>query len=546
MTSAIFFNSEAYAVPGSRIMGRNVAGASFLRGFLQHSRTDEFWAHVARREDAASFSAAVSHAGRSEPVQIVTSETLPSLAKPGTLFHPGPSLGAHAWRRSAFGHASWSLCGITHTTCDAGAMDSLADLLVAPIQPWDAIICTSHAVKDAVTRMQQAKADYLKDRLGAVRTILPQLPVIPLGVHAKDFSFNDADRRAARLALGVDENTIVVLYAGRLNFHGKAHPLAMYLALQKAAATMPAGRKTVLLQCGWHASEFSAKAYDEAARCACPSVEVRSLPEKDRRAAWAGADIFCSLSDSIQESFGLTPVEAMAAGLPVIVSDWDGYKDTVRDGIDGIRIPTLMPAAGFGRDLALRHALQIDPYELYCGHSSALVSVDVDAAAAAFTSMFNSPALRARMGSAGKARAQEVYDWSVVLRSYESLWSGLTAERAAAKSTGTPNPTWPARLDPFYAYAGYPTQQLSTNTKLQLADGDLRAAKGRLSALQNLEMVKFASTVLPQSEELEAVLAAAVQPISAGDLARIVAPTRQAIVLRGLVWLLKLNILRIA
>lgn len=546
MTSAIFFNSEAYAVPDTRIMGRNVAGASFLRAFLQYSRTDQFWAHVTRREDAAAFSAAVSSAGRTEPVQIVTSETLPSLAKPGTLFHPGPSLGAHAWRRSAFGHPSWSLCGITHTTCDAGALDSLADLLVAPIQPWDAMICTSRAVKDAVMRMLQAKAEYLKERLGAVRTILPQLPVIPLGIHAQDFSFSDAERRTARRALGVDEKTIVILYAGRLNFHGKAHPLAMYLALQKAVAKMPAGQKALLLQCGWHVSEFSAKAYDEAARYACPSVEVRSLPEKDRRAAWAGADVFCSLSDSIQESFGLTPVEAMAAGLPVIVSDWDGYKDTVRDGIDGIRIPTVMPAAGFGRDLALRHALQIDPYELYCGHSSALVSVDVDAAAAAFTSMFSSPALRARMGSAGKARARDVYDWSVVLRLYEKLWSDLATERAAAKSMGASNSAWPARPDPFHAYAGYPTQQLSTTTKLTLVDADLRTAKERLSALQSLEMVNFASTVLPQSEELEAVLAAAGQPISAGDLARIVAPTRQAIVLRGLVWLLKLNILRIA
>ena len=28
----------------------------------------------------------------------------------------------------------------------------------------------------------------------------------------------------------------------------------------------------------------------------------------------------------------------MAAGLPVVVSDWDGYRDTVRDGVDGFRI----------------------------------------------------------------------------------------------------------------------------------------------------------------------------------------------------------------
>ena len=47
-----------------------------------------------------------------------------------------------------------------------------------------------------------------------------------------------------------------------------------------------------------------------------------------------------SLSDNFQETFGLTPLEGMASGLPVIVSDWNGYKSTVRNNIDGFKIPT--------------------------------------------------------------------------------------------------------------------------------------------------------------------------------------------------------------
>ena len=69
-------------------------------------------------------------------------------------------------------------------------MEGLQDLLSAPVQPWDAVICTSNAGKAVVTRLLQAKADYLVERLGAQRIVLPQLPVIPLGVNTADFVFS--------------------------------------------------------------------------------------------------------------------------------------------------------------------------------------------------------------------------------------------------------------------------------------------------------------------------------------------------------------------
>ncbi len=141
------------------------------------------------------------------------------------------------------------------------------------------------------------------------------------------------------------------------------------------------------MECGWHANDFIAKAYAEAAALACPSVRVVTLDGRkaeDRHTAWAGADVFCALSDIIQATFGIVPIEAMAAGLPVVVSDWDGYKDTVRDGADGFRVPTVMPQASLGGDLAYRHALEMDTYDMYYGHTCSLVAVDVQATDKAF------------------------------------------------------------------------------------------------------------------------------------------------------------------
>jgi glycosyltransferase involved in cell wall biosynthesis len=547
MTAAIYYHPEAYTTGGAKLMGRNAAGESFLRGFLSHSTASEFWVQVPRPEHAQHFSTAVRSAGRQEPIKAVDKSGLAALGQVGVIYYPGPGIGEHAFHRAAYGHGAWSLCGITHTTSSAGAMDALAELITAPVQPWDAVICTSMAVKDNVTRLLQAQVDYFKDRLGISRVVLPQLPVIPLGIHTTDFAYTSDQKAAARADLGVSPDALVVLFMGRLSFHAKAHPLAMYQALE--AAAQASGKSVVLVECGWHANDFIAKAYADAARLACPSVRVVTLDGRkaeDRKTAWAGADIFCSLSDNIQETFGIVPIEAMAAGLPVVVADWDGYKDTVRHGVDGFRIPTLMPQAGLGRDLANRHALQTDTYDMYCGHTCSLVAVDVQATAEAFEKLFNSPKLRRQMGEAGKQRAQQVYDWKPIISQYESLWAVQTEFRSAGANDLKPlaHP-WPARMDPFHAFASYPTQSLAAQTLLALVDVNAPIAIQRVMAYRQLAMVGFAKVILPTEAEIESVLREASQPQPAQALVANIAQARQASVFRSLAWLLKLGVLKV-
>jgi starch synthase len=555
MSACIFFHPEAYSTAGPRLMGRNAAGESFLRGFLAHTQATEFWAQVLAPADAKPFAEAVEQVRPGAPVRIVDRNALPALAQPGVVYYPGPGLAEYAWQRAAFGHAAWSLCGITHTTASARAMDSITGMLTAPVQPWDALICTSEAVKANVTALLQAQADFLRERLGATRLVLPQAPVIPLGIHTEDFAFTPAQRAQAREALAVGDDTLVVLFTGRLSFHAKAHPLAMYQALQRASAAT--GREVVLVECGWHANDSIRKSFAAAAALACPDVRVLTLDGRaaaDRQNAWASADIFCSLSDNIQETFGIVPIEAMAAGLPVVVSDWDGYRDTVRDGVDGFRVPTLMPSGGLGGDLAIRHAVEQDSYDMYCGHTSTLVAVDVEATAQAFARLFASAELRARMGEAGRQRAREVYDWRVIIGQYEALWAQLAEIRRAqpAGPDGLPGATglrhpWPSRADPFHLFAAYPTRTLNETLVLALADPDPAATASALAAWRGLAMVNYAKLVLPDEAELRVVLeAAAAGPRAARELVAGIAPERQAFVYRALAWLLKLGVLKVA
>src|SRR3546814_10665560 len=136
----------------------------------------------------------------------------------------------------------------------------------------------------------------------------------------------------------------------------------MYLGPQRAARRLaaPAGRPLHIVQTGHFPGPAAESAYRDGAARYCPDVAAHFLDGGDPELAessWAAADVFVSLSDNIQESFGITPVEAMAVGLPCIVSDWDGYRDTVVDGETGILVPTWVPHAGAGDGRADAYSL---------------------------------------------------------------------------------------------------------------------------------------------------------------------------------------------
>jgi glycosyltransferase involved in cell wall biosynthesis len=339
--------------------------------------------------------------------------------------------------------------------------------------PWDALICTSAAVARTVTALLESESDYLRWRFGAsLDFTLPQLPVIQLGVHPGDFDFGAGDRAAARRALNIAEDEVVALFVGRLSFHAKAHPYPMYVGLERAARR--SGKKIVLIQCGWFGHRDVDAAFRAAAAQFAPDIRAVFTDGRERgprRDSWAAADIFISLADNFQETFGLSPIEAMAARLPVVVTDWDGYRDTVRDGIDGFRIPTWAPAPGNGADFASRYESRSINYDMYCALTSATVSLDMDMLADRLTTLVVEDDLRRGMGEAGRRRAQELFDWNVVYRQYQALWAELAAIRKqAAAHFGGPQylrlapKSAAARSDPYVAFAHYSSATILPTT----------------------------------------------------------------------------------
>jgi hypothetical protein len=203
-----------------------------------------------------------------------------------------------------------------------------------------------------------------------------------------------------------------------------------------------------------------------------PDVKISAVDGKKPatiRDAWRVADIFMSLADNIQETFGLTPLEAMAAGLPVVVSDWNGYRETVRHAVDGFRVPTYLPPAGAGQHLAALYGCGRISYDDYVGSTALCSAVDIDVCATHLTQLIEEPRLRREMGAAGRQRARESYDWRTVIGQYQQLWTELAARRRCAPKPTRPfNCRHPGRQDPFQVYRSYASHVVTEGTSMRL------------------------------------------------------------------------------
>ncbi len=97
------------------------------------------------------------------------------------------------------------------------------------------------------------------------------------------------------------------------------------------------------------------------------------------------------------EPFGIVPLEAMACGVPVIVSAVGGLTDTVVDGVTGVHVPPRDPAAVAA---AVRLLLADEPG-------------------------------RAELGRAGTRRARRWYSWDRVAGQTEAVYARLGAAAGA-------------------------------------------------------------------------------------------------------------------
>ncbi len=155
---------------------------------------------------------------------------------------------------------------------------------------------------------------------------------------------------------GLRSNMQVVLFIGRLIPHKNAHhvvELLRYLHLGDA----PSNKTTAILigdfwgdyPSGIHGDMYRDYLLRKIDKCGVEKqiIHLKSgLSDCELSLLLSGADVLYHPSITLDENFGLVPVEAMCVGLPVVCLDYGGFKDTVENGVSGLKVPTWLTQTG--------------------------------------------------------------------------------------------------------------------------------------------------------------------------------------------------------
>ena len=466
---------QAYRLDPQRPLGRQSAGAGFLEAYLRYSGNLNHHLVVTERSHGEWFHAEACRISEASQTLLTSLATWGDCAATtGAIALPGPGLDEWAWKRMPWGDGAFSLVGLVHTLCSKPVQWGLGQFAAAPVRHWDALICTSQAARQVVEGFLERQEEWLSQRLGATRFERPQLPVIPLGVHPEAWTPPGGKAEAmasARQQIGIPHEALVVLLAGRLDVLTKFQPGPLLRALADLQSQeLPQLR---LLIYGEAPNPSMEQLWRAGLADAAPELPVHWVPGKQLELAapvrWA-ADLFVSLADNPQETFGITPLEAMAAELPCLVSDWDGYRDTVTSDV-GLRIPTRL-VERLGEEQSRGLLSETLAYDQAVGQLSQGIAVDPQALRAGLLELLSDTEQRRAMGLAGRHRVEQLYAWPVVMEQWRQLLRELEERRASAMAAGESEraalPPWLPSCSPgFGAFASEVLSVNSTNVSEQ-------------------------------------------------------------------------------
>lgn len=440
------------------VLGRKVANIGFLQAFFSANPFQEYHFFLM---DQGVGQELQNWVGKNYPelqdaVRIFPRTALPQAlgTHPYHCFHLSDCLTHQGWLaalRNKFAPQCFPITGVTHSLSYARYGTAFAQHVWPGATARDCIIATSSAGEQVV-----------RAELSALHRAMPQAQIpavvqVPLGIWCQSF-----EHQSASLCEHFDAQTVVFLVPGRISPYSKMDILPVLRGFQRLVrAGVSLQHVCLVLAGGTQESTNLLGTLTTLAANIGLQLRIFSSPDAHTlKSLLHRSDVVVSLADNPQETFGLTVLEAQAAGKPVLVSDYNGYRDLVLDGKTGFCIPTI--DGGKSALTSLMAPLLYDTtYHLWLAQD---VAVDVSAVAQALETLLDAQ-MRQRMGSAAVHHVR-LFDWPCVLKRYLDLWDALWTKDVPSSRI------WqhPLAMQYEVVFAGYPTTRLGDEDILRCTD----------------------------------------------------------------------------
>lgn len=539
---------------GGDILGRTVANNGFIKALFTADPFDEYHFFLSGQPQLAALSNFFNEhfpgCVGEKKVKLQLRHALPDALKAQNYhcFHLSDSISDVAplcALRNAVAKEIFPVTGVTHSISYARYLPNFLSQLWPGRTERDAIIVTSTAGLTALSNIFNLllqrfslNSGQLATQLGAQfatqfvgqtaeggsQHIVPHVPMsvprmerIPLGVNLDDFIASDNEMKkplgfSYRQSLGLSADDRIALVFGRFSHHSKMDLIPLLRVVQRAVHLGLDSKRFVLILAGaMQEDDPVPQTIQELAGKIGLRLIIRPSPSNtEKTQLYAAADLFISPSDNIQETFGLTILEAGAASLPVLASDYDGYKDLVRHGETGFLIPSIGPEHSRGSDV-LAGVLFDNQYHLRMAQQTAL---DVPSFADYLTRLVNNPELCGRMGQAGRKMVEDTYSWDKIIQRYLACWDELwnspitTMERERLRGLRHP-------FSPDFAgsFSNYPSRVLNPGLQVRWSK-----AGEALYRKQDFPVIYAGIEHLVDHELLRRLLFQARKGCTAGDL----------------------------
>ena len=287
-------------------------------------------------------------------------------------------------------------------------------------RPYDSIIVLSHAAKNVLLQYFESLAEKSRGKI----CYKGRVDIIPCGIECDDFS--PLDKLQARSKWGLPADAVILLSNARIDHISKMNYHVLLDFMASLLNTVKANVMLVIAGADQHNHISVLAEYAEQLGIKNNVCFIANYKGEDKMSILSSADIFISLSDNLQESFGISIIEAMAAGLPVVCTDWNGYKDIVRDEFSGFRIPTVWTIEESPYDVlsSFRH-----PYDHSIIHRiSRDVVFDMHELVEKVSLLIHNRTLRCQLGENARSEAVSRFSLKTIIRHYEELWEELSSQ----------------------------------------------------------------------------------------------------------------------